>query len=97
MNFKELNEKYPLVYPVLPVCGIWVPKGWEKMIHMLSAAIQNHLLLLKEKNMPLDFKVEQIKEKFGGLRFYYSGGDDMIEGMVRVAEIFSYEIPYSYE
>lgn len=30
--------------------------------------------------------VEQIKEKFGGLRFYYRGGDDHISGMVRIAE-----------
>jgi hypothetical protein len=28
----------------------------------------------------------QIKEKFGGLRFYYDGGDDEISGMVRMAE-----------
>jgi hypothetical protein len=28
----------------------------------------------------------QVKEKFGGLRFYYNGGDDYIDGMVRMAE-----------
>ncbi len=28
----------------------------------------------------------QVKEKFGGLRFYYDGGDDRIYGMVRMAE-----------
>ncbi len=33
--------------------------------------------------------VEQIKEKFGGLRFYYQGGDDHISGMVRMAEIWA--------
>lgn len=32
----------------------------------------------------------QVKEKFGGLRFYYTGGDDYINGMVRLAEIMSY-------
>jgi hypothetical protein len=32
---------------------------------------------------------EQIKEKFGTLRFYYQGGDDMIDGMVRMAESMS--------
>lgn len=30
--------------------------------------------------------VEQVKEKFGTLRFYYRGGDDVIDGMVRMAE-----------
>ena len=34
-------------------------------------------------------RVEQIKEKFGGLRFYYQGGDDRIEGMVNMAEIWA--------
>lgn len=28
----------------------------------------------------------QVKEKFGGLRFYYDGGDEQIYGMVRMAE-----------
>lgn len=32
----------------------------------------------------------QVKEKFGGLRFYYSGGDDYIRGVVSMAEEMSY-------
>ena len=34
-------------------------------------------------------RVEQIKEKFGGLRFYYSGGDEHIAGMVTMAEVWA--------
>jgi hypothetical protein len=30
--------------------------------------------------------IHQIKEKFGELRFYYSGGDEQVAGMVRFAE-----------
>ena len=30
--------------------------------------------------------LDQVKEKFGTLRFYYQGGDDVIDGMVRMAE-----------
>ena len=30
--------------------------------------------------------LDQVKEKYGTLRFYYSGGDDVIDGMVRMAE-----------
>lgn len=33
--------------------------------------------------------LDQVKEKFGTLRFYYSGGDDEISGMVRMAESMS--------
>jgi hypothetical protein len=31
----------------------------------------------------------QVKEKFGTLRFYYDGGNDIIDGMVRMAEAMS--------
>jgi hypothetical protein len=33
-----------------------------------------------------------VKEKFGGLSFYYNGGDDVIRGMVTLAESLSYHI-----
>lgn len=33
--------------------------------------------------------LDQVKEKFGTLRFYYTGGDDTISGMVRMAESMS--------
>ena len=33
--------------------------------------------------------LDQVKEKFGTLRFYYTGGDDEIRGMVRMAESMS--------
>ena len=36
-----------------------------------------------------DKQICQIKEKFGGLRFYYQGGDDEISGMVRMAEAWA--------
>jgi len=47
-----------------------------------------------EKNEPEYFpvKFDQIKEKFGGLRVYFSGGDDYVEGLVSMAESFSYQV-----
>ena len=33
--------------------------------------------------------LDQVKEKFGTLRFYYTGGDDEISGLVRMAESMS--------
>lgn len=38
------------------------------------------------KVYPPAVKIDQIKEKFGGLRFYYFGGDKEVAGMVRFAE-----------
>jgi len=34
----------------------------------------------------------QVKEKFGGLRFYINGGDDEVYGMISFAEHLSYHI-----
>ena len=31
-------------------------------------------------------EIQQIKEKFGGLRFYYEGGDEYVSGLVTMAE-----------
>jgi len=40
----------------------------------------------------ITFQINQIKEKFGGLRFYYSGGNNAIDGMTNLAESMSYSI-----
>lgn len=32
----------------------------------------------------------QVKEKFGGLRFYYNGGSEYVDGLVAMAEAISY-------
>jgi hypothetical protein len=37
-------------------------------------------------------KFDQIKEKFGGLRIYFSGGDDYVKGVVDMAEEYSYKV-----
>ena len=37
-------------------------------------------------------KFDQIKEKFGGIRIYYTGGDDYIQGVVSLADEMSYKI-----
>jgi hypothetical protein len=39
-----------------------------------------------DKVYPPAVKIDQIKEKFGELRFYYTGGDAEVAGMVRFAE-----------
>jgi len=45
----------------------------------------------RKKQIPITVNVTQIKEKFSGLRFYYNGGDDIISGMVNLAESMSYK------
>ena len=42
--------------------------------------------LIEPKRKVNHIEVHQIKEKFGGLRFYYEGGDDYVQGLVAMAE-----------
>ena len=78
--------------------------GWFNILNVLCANIQLHIdwrnsrreSMLRDNpyNQPVPDEVpqviaDQVKEKFGTLRFYYHGGDDIIDGMVRMAESIS--------
>lgn len=43
----------------------------------------------KVRDVCTQVTVDQVKEKFGTLRFYYTGGDDYISGLVSMAESMS--------
>jgi hypothetical protein len=86
---KRMEEKYPKMFAE-PYGGFAVGPGWWPIIESLCANIQSHTDWWNKnrETRPVveQVIVEQIKEKFGGLRFYYQGGDDQISGMVRMAE-----------
>lgn len=62
-----------------------VDEGWKNLIRTLA---KKALVDLEHRNIPLP-EVFQIKEKFGGLRFYYSGGSDEFHQWVHMAEFLS--------
>lgn len=84
--------------------GIECGNGWFDIISPLCFMIKNHENNIvwqteyKQKTEPeykndcIPVKFDQIKEKFGGLRIYFSGGDDYVEGLVSMAEAMSYKI-----
>lgn len=80
-NIQELITKYPEMLGTL-YCGIECNQGWYKLLDELLGKIQAHTT----DNSEAPIQVFQIKEKFGGLRFYYSGGDNYIAGLVQLAE-----------
>jgi hypothetical protein len=63
-------------------------------IRIRNKARQKGKEYLKGTKPEEEWQVEtvQIKEKFGGLRFYIDGGDDTIYGMIDFAEHLSYKI-----
>jgi len=82
----RMETEYPKMFSE-PYGGFAISEGWWVIIERLCANIQHHLdWKNKETEVVPQVVVRQIKEKFGGLRFYYDGGDDEIQGMVRMAE-----------
>lgn len=70
--------------------GFECNSGWFRIIDTLCRQIQHHLDW-KNRNGEVVPQVvaEQVKEKFGTLRFYYRGGDDYIHGLAAMAEAMS--------
>ena len=71
--------------------------GWFNLLNQLMSNIQ-HYTDWNNDNFAKGYKqykqvpqvtLDQVKEKFGTLRFYYTGGDEHISGMVRMAESMS--------
>ena len=96
MTYDEFTNMLETKYPEMfshPYGGVTVGEGWWPIIESLCYQIHHHV---KFKNEQRDrwnrgegcepVVVRQIKEKFGGLRFYYDGGDPAVAGMVTMAE-----------
>lgn len=94
-ELQELVNQKEMVSPIQ--FGFECGDGWYMLLNELMGNIANHIenrnRFNREKNEPeVRVDITQIKEKFGGLRFYYNGGDDYIDGMVTMAESLSYHI-----
>jgi hypothetical protein len=75
--------------------------GWFDIISSLCFMIAqqerniegNNKYRIKQGQEPVEyepFRFTQIKEKFGGLRVYYYGGNEYTRGLVGMAESWSY-------
>ena len=86
---KQMEERFPKMF-AQPYGGFAVGEGWWSIIELLCSNIQHHIdWKNKQSEVVPQVTVAQIKEKFGGLRFYYDGGDDVVDGMVRIAEVWA--------
>ena len=64
-------------------CG----KGWDSIIEPLVRYVQHYNETHKKKKID----IVQIKEKFGGLRFYTHGTTKKLDAMVQAAENKAYQ------
>jgi hypothetical protein len=84
--------------------GIECNMGWYDIISSICYRIQRYeknkkyRTELNQKKDPLYISdyyyvaFDQIKEKYGGLRIYFTGGDEYIQGVIDMAEEISYKI-----
>lgn len=98
---KLLCERFPLLYrdrhgnprETLMYFGFEHGDGWFNIVYMLSSALEKII-----SSYPLfvaDMRAAQVKEKFGGLRFYIDGYPsepvirEMVDDLIRSAEYLS--------
>ncbi len=82
----RMLERYPKMFSG-KYGGFQCGEGWWPILEALCFNIQHHIdWKNRQSEIVVQVVVEQIKEKFGGLRFYYDGGDEYISGLVSMAE-----------
>jgi hypothetical protein len=89
MTEQEMQEYFPKVFPKIfsgKYGGIAVGPGWFDLLNSACQLIQSHLDW--KPDVP-QVVAQQVKEKFGGLRFYVQGGDDYTQGIIAMAEHMS--------
>jgi hypothetical protein len=88
----QIKSKCPKLYSHL--IYIESGSGWNLLLEKLSITIENEIERIA-KTDPIaaeQLYVVQIKEKFGGLRFYMSHSTPFIEGAIHLAEYLSFRI-----
>lgn len=92
---KRMEEKFPEMFKG-QYGGFAVGPGWWPIIESLCNHIHHHVKWKNEQKEKYGrgegcppVTVAQVKEKFGGLRFYYDGGNEKIDGMVSMAEAWA--------
>lgn len=86
--FEILQKSFPNAYPNIPRCGVYIPKNWQDLLMRMSKEIEDHLL----ENPIEGYQVDQIKEKFFGLRYYVKNADQTINDIIVKYEQESYKI-----
>lgn len=99
---KHFIDTYPKIFKDMygdmkETCMHWgleCGNGWLILLDVLCYRIQEHIdwhnkYLSAGEDPIAQVVAQQVKEKFGSLRFYYSGGDEYISGLVQEAEDMS--------
>lgn len=105
---EDLKNKFGLMIPEYNYQkneGILVDDGWHQLLEEMLGCIKHHeeqlkisddyrkKLGLEPENIDYDpVEILQVKEKFGGLRCFFRGGDSYVAGVVNMTEVMSFRI-----
>ena len=88
--YKEFPKLYADVnkpaYQTSMCWGIDTGPGWYDLIYDLSAKLEKLITDLPQDQKDWDCKAAQVKEKFGGLRFYMTAETEEMSNLIREAE-----------
>jgi hypothetical protein len=95
---EKLVEKYPKIFSEVGetpqkscmAWGICIGDGWYMLVDNLCNFLQSTIDLNKDTYPQV--VAAQVKEKFGGLRFYVNSANDEQYGAISFAEHLSYSI-----
>lgn len=84
--FDQLSSKYPRVFR--KITYITCSDGWFEIVNSMCSLIEDYI-----SKLPLELQdqvyAEQIKQKFGPLRVYFSKNISYIDGVIDMAEMYS--------
>lgn len=94
---KKIISECPTLYQdrykdMRQTCMCWgfeISSGWHNLVYELSKKIEKINETLPEEHKCV---AVQVKSKYGGLRFYTSGGNEEINKLISKAENESYKI-----
>ena len=95
---KKLCEDYPKIFAdrnkspqETAMCwGFECGDGWYKLLDMTCWYIQTIIDYSQDYDNPIEQVVaDQVKEKYGTLRFYVHGGNEQTDELIQLAEFMS--------
>ena len=92
-DYEQFKAQWPDMFENV-YCGFSLPPGWGPIVWRLCQNLErihreeNHSST-QEEEVP-SLKVAQVKEKFGGLRFYVDGASEAQDKAINFTEAMSY-------